>query len=105
MNVQGLIGWNVARLRRRMRLSQEQVAKSTGIIDQSYISGLENGRRNPTAILLVSIAEGLGVQVGELFSINGAPSELVEGPVQRIGERTDKGGAQSNDYRADPYEA
>lgn len=81
MNVQALVGWNVARLRQRMRLSQGELAKSTGVLDQSYISGLENGKRNPTAIVLVMVAGALGVQVGELFSINGAPSDLVSMPI------------------------
>lgn len=81
MNVQALVGWNVARLRQRMRLSQEELAKSTGVLDQSYISGLENGKRNPTAIVLVMVAGALGVQVGELFSISGAPSDLVSMPI------------------------
>lgn len=81
MNVQALVGWNVARLRQRMRLSQGELAKITGVLDQSYISGLENGKRNPTAIVLVMVAGALDVQVGELFSINGAPSDFVSTPI------------------------
>jgi transcriptional regulator with XRE-family HTH domain len=94
MNVQGLIGWNVARLRQRMRLSQEQVAQGTGIVDQSYISGLENGKRNPTAVVLVNIAQALGVQVGELFSIHGAPANLMVAPTaSKLSGRQKKSGS------------
>ncbi len=81
MDVQALIGWNVARLRSKMKMSQQELAEHVGVIDQSYISGLETGKRNPTAVLLMLISGGLGVQVGELFATSSAPKEIVEGPV------------------------
>ncbi|WP_081724646.1 helix-turn-helix domain-containing protein [Asticcacaulis sp. YBE204] len=82
MNVQALVGWNVARLRIKMKMSQSELAKSCGWVDQAYISGLENGRRNPTAILLYVVSSALGVQVGELFSTIGAPAMFLDGPVK-----------------------
>jgi len=81
MDVQALIGWNVARLRSKMKMSQQELAAHVGIVDQSYISGLETGKRNPTAVLLMLISGGLGVQIGELFATSSAPKEIVEGPI------------------------
>ncbi|MFP1132981.1 helix-turn-helix domain-containing protein [Asticcacaulis sp. W401b] len=81
MNVRALIGWNVTRLRLRQKLSQDALAKSTAVLDQAYISGLENGKRNPTAIVLAQLASALDVQVGELFSTMGAPSTILDGPI------------------------
>ena len=82
MDVQKLVGWNVSRLRIRMHLTQADLAKSSRILDQPYISGLENGKRNPTATILMLLADSLGVQVGELFSIHGAPADLALGNVE-----------------------
>ncbi|MCR6659749.1 MAG: helix-turn-helix transcriptional regulator [Asticcacaulis sp.] len=82
MDVQKLIGWNLSRLRLARRLSQEELALRTEIIGQGYVSGLERGRRNPTAVTLVLLARALDVQVGELFSITDAPPKIVEGPVR-----------------------
>lgn len=82
MDVQALVGWNVARLRTKLKVSQAELANRSTIIDQSYISGLETGKRNPTAVILVLISNALDVQVGELFSTTGAPREFVDGPVK-----------------------
>jgi transcriptional regulator with XRE-family HTH domain len=88
MDVQGLVGWNVARLRKRLKISQSELAQNTGTVDQSYISGLENGKRNPTAVILTSLSTALDVQVGELFSMIGAPKGMIEGYVELKRERS-----------------
>lgn len=75
MDVEALVGWNVARLRTKMKISQVALAKRTLLLSQPYISGLESGRRNPTAVILTIIAEALDVQVGELFATKGAPPQ------------------------------
>jgi transcriptional regulator with XRE-family HTH domain len=90
MDVQALVGWNVARLRSKLRISQGELATLATIIDQSYISGLETGKRNPTAVVLMLISSALGVQVGELFSTIGAPREIVDGPVEIRSSRSRK---------------
>ncbi len=88
MNVQGLIGWNLKRLRVRHGVSQEELALRVQIIDQTYISKLERGHRNPTAVMLYLIADGLRVEVGEFFSTSGAPSHLTDGPVKLTSTRS-----------------
>ncbi|WP_237183545.1 helix-turn-helix domain-containing protein [Roseovarius mucosus] len=65
-----LVGRNFARLRNQKGLTQEQVAERSGI-SQQYLSGLENGRRNPTVITLHDLAEALGVKPVDLIAPNG----------------------------------
>lgn len=78
MDVRRLIGENVRRLRTNAGLSQEAFAAKVGV-EQSYLSGLEAGRRNPTAITLWHIAIALRVKPGVLFE--SAPTET--GPRRR----------------------
>ncbi|MCR6659748.1 MAG: helix-turn-helix domain-containing protein [Asticcacaulis sp.] len=90
MDVQSLIGWNVKRLRKAVGLSQEELALRVEIVDQSYISGVEGGRRNPTAVLLYLLAAALGTEVGELFSVANVPSKITAGPVKIKSTRSKK---------------
>jgi transcriptional regulator with XRE-family HTH domain len=47
-------------------LTQEQFAEISGF-SQQYISGLEQGRRNPTVVTLYELATALGVGHLDLF--------------------------------------
>ena len=47
MDMRKLVGRNVKRVRQEKGLTQEQLADLSGF-SQLYISGLEQGRRNPT---------------------------------------------------------
>jgi transcriptional regulator with XRE-family HTH domain len=58
MDMRKLVGRNVERLRRAKGMTQEQLAERSGF-SQQYISGLENGRRNPTIVTLYEIAVAL----------------------------------------------
>ncbi|MFD2441049.1 helix-turn-helix domain-containing protein [Paracoccus kondratievae] len=62
-----LVGRNFARLRREKGLTQEEVEARSGL-SQQYLSGLENGRRNPTVITLYELAQALGVSHVELVA-------------------------------------
>lgn len=62
-------------------LSQQELALRVELIDQGYISGLEVGRRNPTAITLWLIARALQIDPGQLFSIEGFTEKWAQGPV------------------------
>jgi transcriptional regulator with XRE-family HTH domain len=48
-------------------LKQEVLGERSGRTQQ-YISGLENGKRNPTIIVLFEIAQVLGVTPAELLT-------------------------------------
>jgi transcriptional regulator with XRE-family HTH domain len=57
---------NLRRLRIAAGLSQDELAART-VLDRTYISGVENGRRNPTVIVLNDLAIQLGVDPRELL--------------------------------------
>jgi transcriptional regulator with XRE-family HTH domain len=61
MDMRRLVGSNFARIRREQRLTQEQVSERSGF-SQQYISGLEQGRRNPTVVTLFELAQALKVE-------------------------------------------
>ena len=54
------LGRNLRRVRTAAGLSQTDLAKRSGI-HRSYVSALESGQRNPTALTLQRLAEVLGV--------------------------------------------
>ena len=65
MDMRRLVGRNVKRIRQEKGLTQEQLAELSGF-SQQYISGLEQGRRNPTVVSLYELATALGVSHMEL---------------------------------------
>lgn len=60
MDMRKLVGRNFARIRREKHLTQEEVEARSGF-SQQYLSGLEQGRRNPTVVTLYELAQALGV--------------------------------------------
>jgi transcriptional regulator with XRE-family HTH domain len=65
MDMRKLVGKNVKRIREKKGLTQERLAEISGF-SQQYISGIEQGRRNPTIITLYELAASLGVSHLEL---------------------------------------
>ncbi len=65
MDMRKLVGDNTARIRKEKGLTQEALAEKSGL-SQQYISGLENGLRNPTIVTLYELAQALGVEHIEL---------------------------------------
>jgi transcriptional regulator with XRE-family HTH domain len=53
-----LVGGNVRKLRLAAKISQAALAERMGV-DRAYISGLEQGGRNPTVITLWHLAKAL----------------------------------------------
>jgi transcriptional regulator with XRE-family HTH domain len=66
MDMRKLVGRNVKRIRQEKGLTQEQLAEVSGF-SQQYISGLEQGRRNPTVVTVYELAMALGVSYFELL--------------------------------------
>lgn len=60
MDMRKLVGSNTSRIRKEKGLTQEQLAERSGL-SQQYISGLENGQRNPTILTLHELAVAMGV--------------------------------------------
>jgi transcriptional regulator with XRE-family HTH domain len=75
MDMRRLVGQNVRRIRRKKGLTQEEFAVAAGF-SQQYISGLEQGHRNPTVVTLYELAVALGVR----------PTDLVR-PTKKMGSR------------------
>ena len=73
MDMRVLVGRNVKRIREQKRLTQERLAELSGF-SQQYISGLENGRRNPSIVSLYELAKALGVSHMDLVRPNSSKS-------------------------------
>jgi transcriptional regulator with XRE-family HTH domain len=65
MDVRERVGFNLQRLRREKGLSQEELADRAEV-HQTYLSGVERGKRNPTITVLQRIAEALGADIENL---------------------------------------
>jgi transcriptional regulator with XRE-family HTH domain len=75
-----LMGWKIRQLRLKKRLTQEAFAHQSGIFDQRSVSDLERGVGNPTLETIAAAAGALEVTIGELFSPDGAPPEILLAP-------------------------
>lgn len=65
MDVRRRVGLNLQDLRRRRGLSQEELADRAQV-HQTYLSGIETGKRNPSILVLHRIAKALGGDVDAL---------------------------------------
>jgi transcriptional regulator with XRE-family HTH domain len=65
MDLRERVGLNLQRLRRSKDLSQEELADRARV-HQTYLSGVERGKRNPSLLVLERIAQALGTDVEEL---------------------------------------
>jgi transcriptional regulator with XRE-family HTH domain len=66
LNWRAIVGANVRRARQTAGLTQEQVALEAKI-DLTYMGGIERGKRNPTVLVLVRLADALGVDPTDLL--------------------------------------
>jgi transcriptional regulator with XRE-family HTH domain len=66
MEVRKRVGLNLQRLRRAKGFSQEELADRADV-HQTYLSGVEGGKRNPSVGVLERIVTALGVDIEKLF--------------------------------------
>jgi transcriptional regulator with XRE-family HTH domain len=66
MDIRILIGRNLRTRRQVAGLSQEDLADQAAI-DRTYVSGLERGLRNPSALVLQRLADALDIEVVQLL--------------------------------------
>lgn len=66
MDWRAIVGGNVRRLRLDRGLTQEQLAFEAKI-DLTYVGGIERAVRNPSLLVMVRVADALGVPPAELF--------------------------------------
>jgi transcriptional regulator with XRE-family HTH domain len=62
-----IVGRNVKKLRQQKGLTQEELAFAAKI-DLTYVGGIERGRRNPSLLVMVRIADALSVSVQKLLT-------------------------------------
>jgi transcriptional regulator with XRE-family HTH domain len=65
MQLRDRVGLNIQELRRARKLSQEELAYRAKI-HQTYLSGVEGGKRNPSLLVLDRIAKALSADIEEL---------------------------------------
>ena len=61
-----MVGVRIRDIRAKKRITQEQLAEKMGI-SSKYLSSIERGKENPTLNTLIRLAEGLDVDLGEVF--------------------------------------
>jgi len=67
---QKIVGSNVRALRIAKGLTQEELAFEADL-DLTYVGGIERGKRNPSLMVMVNLAEALGVTPIALLSGEG----------------------------------
>jgi len=65
MDVRQRVGLNLQTLRKSKGFSQEELAHRADI-HQTYLSGVERGKRNPSIVVLQRIAEALNADLQDL---------------------------------------
>ncbi len=61
------LGESILLRRKRLGMSQEELAESSGV-DRSFLSSVERGKRNPSFGTVASIASGLKMRYTRLVS-------------------------------------
>jgi transcriptional regulator with XRE-family HTH domain len=67
VDIKDKIGKRIKELRKGLEISQEALAYKAEV-DRTYITDLENGRRNVSVEILTRIIAGLEVSYAEFFS-------------------------------------
>ncbi len=75
MDVQDTLSANIRQLRRARGLTQEQLAKASGVPRATW-AHLESGSANPTLAILIRVAAALQVSIEELISAPRATARL-----------------------------
>ncbi len=60
------VGARIRQLRKKRKLTQVELSEKCGI-ENSHLSRLESGQREPGLYILDLLAKGLGVSLAELF--------------------------------------
>jgi len=65
-SINATLGNNLKKIRIKKGMSQGDISRSLNM-DRAYLSGIENGKRNPTLSNIEKIAKALGVSTSELL--------------------------------------
>ncbi len=69
MSIKVKIGLRIKQLRAENQISQEVLSLLSGL-DQSYLSGVENGKRNISVENIEKITQAMNISVLEFFNDN-----------------------------------
>jgi len=83
MGIKEILGQNLKDNRRRLGISQQELAKRAGI-STPYLAMIEVARKFPTADILERLAVALGINPHELFSVANSPDKSMEQMQQTI---------------------
>lgn len=67
MNIKDKVGQRIKELRNELGLSQEALANKAGV-DRTYVTDVENGRRNVSVELLEKLIKALEVSIQAFFT-------------------------------------
>lgn len=67
MDIKLKVGQRIKELRKKLKLSQEGLAYEAEV-DRTYVTDVENGRRNVSLEILERLIKALNVSIGEFFS-------------------------------------
>ncbi len=67
MDIKQKVGQRIKELRKKLELSQEALALKAEV-DRTYVTDVENGRRNVSLQILERIIKALNVSVKEFFN-------------------------------------
>lgn len=67
MDIKQKVGQRIKQLRNELGISQEALGLEAGV-DRTYVSDVENGRRNVSVEILERLVKGLGASMTEFFS-------------------------------------
>lgn len=65
-SVNDAVGRAISKLRKNLRLSQEELADRAGV-HRTYVSQLERGIKSPTLVVLIKIARALDTKPSRLL--------------------------------------
>jgi transcriptional regulator with XRE-family HTH domain len=66
MGIKEKFGLRIREIRNQQGLSQLELAERSGL-NRSYVSGIEQGKRNVSLEVMEKLARALGVEIKDLF--------------------------------------
>lgn len=67
MDIKNKVGQRIKALRKELELSQEALALKAEV-DRTYVTDVENGRRNVSLVILERLIKALEVSITEFFN-------------------------------------
>jgi len=87
-NIREILAQNLKENRRKLGITQPMLAERAGL-STHYLGMIEIGRNFPTADMLERLAEALGINPNELFSVAVSPERAIKELQQGVLEKLD----------------